>query len=580
VVALAQAVSGADRYLELSFTSGAGSLAAGQSFGAVQNQISKSDWSSYNQANDWSYDGTRTSLADWSHVTVYLNGALVWGVEPTAGSTTVDTVKPTAPTNLAASGVTSTTVTLSWTASTDNVGVTGYDVYLGTSRIDTVAVTTYTVAGLAPSTSYSFGVAARDAAGNVSATTTVGVATSAPSTTTRQQGAYPTVDPSVCGAWALVDNVCCAQYCSNDPRSENCDGCGGSGSSLCTKVSSKACMSGVWPEVHSLATADPWHFSRSTHYGNTQAGACGFGMYGICSAASRNTPQCTAFCTAYPKLCADPSGTTLRGNIGAPPGNYYSQFWPSLPGDRDNYLSCGECLQVVRTKQDGTDYQPGETGYAPPIVLTVADSCPCSANSKWCCGSGRDHCYEVSGFRYGCQLPPAAPYSPATSTVTRDPLPGESIHIDLSDIAMARLQTGDPNGALVDGVIPTRYRRVASPVVGNAYVWLRSGAGPWWFALSVVNTSGLGSVVNVEAQLASGQWVALQRDPNYTSARPQERYGTWVVPQGAGPFQLPLSLRITDPSGKAIVGSGIVKAWSPSDPSMIDTYYIDLGVQF
>ena len=71
----------------------------------------------------------------------------------------------------------------------------------------------------------------------------------------------------------------------------------------------------------------------------------------------------------------------------------------------------------------------------------------------------------------------------------------------------------------------------------------------------------------MEAQLRSGQWVALQRDPNYTSARPQERYGVWVVPQGSGPFELPLSLRVTDPSGKAIVGSGVIKAWSPADAS-------------
>lgn len=576
LVALAQPVLGADRYLELSFTSGAGSLAAGESLGAVQSQISKTDWSSYSQSNDYSYDGSRTVLATSDRVTVYLDGALVWGVEPTSGSTTVDTVKPTAPTDLAASGVTSTTATLSWTASTDDVGVTGYDVILGSSRIDTIAGTTYTVAGLAPSTSYSFGVAARDAAGNVSDTAIVGVSTGAPTSTTRQQGPYPAVDPAVCGDWALVDNVCCAQYCSDDPRSENCNNCGGPGSPRCVTVDSKACVSGSWPEVHSLAAADPWHDSRSTHYGVTYAGACGFGMYGICSTAYRYSPQCDAFCKAYPDLCRDPAGTTLRGNTAAPPGNYYSQFWPNLPGDRDNYLSCGECFEVIRTKKDGTDYRPGEAGYAPPIVLTVADSCPCSANSKWCCGSGRDHCAEISDFAHGCPLPPAPPTPPAN----HDPLPNESIHLDLSDIAMARLETGDANGALVDGVIPTRYRRVPCPVVGNAYVWLRSGAGPWWFALSIVNTSGLGSVVKVEAQLASGEWVALVRDPNYTSARPQERYGTWVVPQGKGPFELPLSLRVTDPSGRAIIGNGVIKAWTPADPSRMDIYYIDLGVQF
>jgi hypothetical protein len=72
------------------------------------------------------------------------------------------------------------------------------------------------------------------------------------------------------------------------------------------------------------------------------------------------------------------------------------------------------------------------------------------------------------------------------------------------------------------------------------YSLTSGGAGPYWFSLSIVNVAKLGSVVKVEAQLASGEWVALVRDQNYTSARPQERYGAWVVPQGAGPFARPL----------------------------------------
>jgi expansin (peptidoglycan-binding protein) len=210
------------------------------------------------------------------------------------------------------------------------------------------------------------------------------------------------------------------------------------------------------------------------------------------------------------------------------------------------------------------------------VVLQIVDSCPCAANSKWCCGSGRDHCGEVSDFKYGCQLPPAPPSPP----LDHDPLPNESIHLDLSDIAMARLQTGDPNGGIVAGVIPTKYRRVPCPVVGNAYIWLHSGAGPYYFALSVVNTSALGSLVLVEAQMPSGTWVSLERDPNYTSARPQERYGDWVTPQGTGPFALPLSIRMTDPSGQVLVAQNVITAWASADATQTQTYYIDTGVQF
>jgi C1A family cysteine protease len=82
---------------------------------------------------------------------------------------TSDTQAPTAPTNLAASGITQTTATLSWTASTDNVGVTGYDIYKNGSLLTTTTATSYSVTGLTAATTYSFYVKARDAAGNVSA---------------------------------------------------------------------------------------------------------------------------------------------------------------------------------------------------------------------------------------------------------------------------------------------------------------------------------------------------------------------------------------------------------------------------
>ena len=401
---------------------------------------------------------------------------------------------------------------------------------------------------------------------------------------TRREAAYPTITASAagCGSWVLEDNVCCAQYCSNDNTSESCDKCGGAGSAQCTAVNSKACVSGQWPEVHCVGDDEPWHDSRSTHFGLTYGGACQFGFYGLCTTADKYTftdpilkAKCDAFCKAYPDLCADPAGISLRGNFAAPQGNYYTQFWPSLDGDRDNYLSCGECFELMRTKQDGTEYQPGETGYTPPVVLQVIDSCPCSANSKWCCGSGRDHCGEITtglyDFKYGCPLPPG------DLPANHDPQTNESMHFDLSDIAMARLQSGDPNKGIVDGVIPTKYKRVPCPVVGNIYVRLIQG-GDYYFALTVVNAADLGSIVKVEAQLKSGEWATLVRDQNYTSSRPQERTGDWVGKQGDGPFQLPMSLRFTGPSGSVLTAEGAVKAWPSA--SQQDGIFVDTGVQF
>lgn len=83
-----------------------------------------------------------------------------------------DTQAPTAPTSLHVMGTTtSTTVPLMWNASTDNVGVTGYQVFQGSTLVATVSGSTldYLVTGLTPNTAYSFTVKAVDAAGNVSA---------------------------------------------------------------------------------------------------------------------------------------------------------------------------------------------------------------------------------------------------------------------------------------------------------------------------------------------------------------------------------------------------------------------------
>jgi PQQ-dependent dehydrogenase (s-GDH family) len=101
----------------------------------------------------------------------------------TLNVTTADVQSPTAPTGLTSSNLASTSVTLSWNASSDNVAVSGYDIYQNGSKINAtpVTLTTYNVSALTPSTSYSFYVQARDAAGNLSGNSnTVTVTTLAP----------------------------------------------------------------------------------------------------------------------------------------------------------------------------------------------------------------------------------------------------------------------------------------------------------------------------------------------------------------------------------------------------------------
>ena len=122
----------------------------------------------------------------------------------TTGSS--DTVAPSAPTTLAAAGTTQTTTNLSWTASTDNVAVTGYDVYQGATLKATVTGTTYAVSGLTASTAYTFSVKAKDAAGNISAASNIeNITTLAPVADTTAPTAPTTLAAS--GTTATATNL-------------------------------------------------------------------------------------------------------------------------------------------------------------------------------------------------------------------------------------------------------------------------------------------------------------------------------------------------------------------------------------
>ena len=96
----------------------------------------------------------------------------------TGGNSTTDSIiinvengdlePPSAPTNLATTDVTWNKVDLSWDASTDNVGVVSYDVYRDGGYMSTSEITSFSDTGVAASTTYSYSVIAKDAAGNVS----------------------------------------------------------------------------------------------------------------------------------------------------------------------------------------------------------------------------------------------------------------------------------------------------------------------------------------------------------------------------------------------------------------------------
>ncbi|MCX4766339.1 carbohydrate binding domain-containing protein [Streptomyces sp. NBC_01275] len=119
-----------------------------------------------------------TTGASQTSATIYVHGWYAQGAYyaddisldgPGGGGGGSDTQAPSAPGGLTSTGKTSSSVSLSWNASTDNVGVTAYDVYSGSAQVLTVSGTSATVSGLSASTGYTFSVKARDAAGNVSA---------------------------------------------------------------------------------------------------------------------------------------------------------------------------------------------------------------------------------------------------------------------------------------------------------------------------------------------------------------------------------------------------------------------------
>lgn len=118
-----------------------------------------------------------TTGAAQTSATVYVHGWYGQGtyyaddisLDGPGGGGGSDTQAPTSPGSLRSTGKTSSSVSLAWNASSDNVGVTAYDVYSGSNQVLSVSGTGATVSGLAASTSYTFTVKARDAAGNVSA---------------------------------------------------------------------------------------------------------------------------------------------------------------------------------------------------------------------------------------------------------------------------------------------------------------------------------------------------------------------------------------------------------------------------
>ncbi|MFF5932480.1 cellulose binding domain-containing protein [Streptomyces sp. NPDC012508] len=94
---LANPTATADRYLEVGFTAGAGTLAPGADTGDMQLRFHRSNWQPLNQNDDYSFGPSQTTYANWSKVTATVGGVVVWGTAPAGNEPTPTPTDPTTP---------------------------------------------------------------------------------------------------------------------------------------------------------------------------------------------------------------------------------------------------------------------------------------------------------------------------------------------------------------------------------------------------------------------------------------------------------------------------------------------------
>jgi RHS repeat-associated protein len=251
----------------------------------------------------------------------------------------LDTTPPTAPAGLTATTAGTSQINLSWTASSDDIGVTGYQVdrCQGAScttfaQVGTPTVTSFNDIGLTPSTSYSYRVRATDAAGNISANSSIATATTqAPPDTTAPSaptGLAATVASTtqINLTWtASTDNVGVTGY-----RVERCQGMG------CTNFVEIAAPTATSFSNTGLTAATSYSYRvRATDAAGNLSG------YSNVVSATTGTGQVQAYYIHpdhlnTPRLIANSTGTTVwRWDQGEPFGNDVPNNNPSGLGAFD-----------------------------------------------------------------------------------------------------------------------------------------------------------------------------------------------------------------------------------------------------
>lgn len=220
------------------------------------------------------------------------------------GGGTSDTTAPNVPSNLSASAVSSSQVDLSWTASTDNVGVTGYKIFRGGSQIATTSSTSYSNTGLSASTGYCYNVAAYDSAGNTSNQSTQACATTSAST---GGGTSDTQAPSVPSG---LNAAAASSSQINLTWNASTDNVGVAGYK-------------IYRDGSQIAT------TSSTSYSNTGLSASTGYCYkvGAYDSAQNNSEQSSQVCaTTSAASSGGGSGGSTSGGVNLPIGDKYSDY--------------------------------------------------------------------------------------------------------------------------------------------------------------------------------------------------------------------------------------------------------------
>ncbi len=196
-----------------------------------------------------------------------------------------DITSPSVPTNLTTTAISSPQINLSWTASTDNVGVVGYEVYRcqgtncsPTTQIATSTTNSYSDTGLSPSTTYVYKVAAYDVAGNVS-----GLSVSATATTL----ASPLTPPSFPSNLSISTSTCSSIGISWQDNSNNETG---------FKIERKTGTAGIWSQIATttanIASCSNTGLSANTTYYNRVRAYNSAGNSNYSNETGLTTPNC------------------------------------------------------------------------------------------------------------------------------------------------------------------------------------------------------------------------------------------------------------------------------------------------